>query len=183
MPCLPDFICHYYNAADGPLCNLSDLAADEAEAVLARIRRQGDRFASRRTDDYLEVRRALEERVRRLFVEKGGRPVRLRPQYFVLGECAWLKSWYPQGCELRVPLAAVPAHSVSFTYGDTFPAMRHPDGSPTRGQVYTLQELPVLVATYGLPQIWNPDGRLGPDRYIEAQVWEDEPLLPYLASH
>jgi len=33
-----------------------------------------------------------------------------------------------------------------------------------------------LIAEFGLPQDWNPEGKRGPDRYIEAQVWEDTPL-------
>jgi hypothetical protein len=64
---------------------------------------------------------------------------------------------------------------VSFTYSDTFPAMRYTDRKPYRKQVYTVNELPDLVSTY-LPQNWNPDGKHGPDRYIEAQVWDDHPL-------
>jgi hypothetical protein len=34
----------------------------------------------------------------------------------------------------------------------------------------------LFVNRNGQPQNWNPDGKLGPDRYIEAQVWSDEPL-------
>ena len=179
---LPDFLCHYYEAADGPLRSLSDLPDEQAGEILRRIRNQGDRFASQRSDDYLAVRRGLEAQVRDLFIAKGGRPKRMRPHYFVLGECAWLKTWYPHGCELRIPLAVFPEDCVSFTYGDTFPAMRYPDGKPYRGQVYTRAELPALVAQYGLPQVWNGEGKLGPDRYIEAQVWDDEPLQAYLIS-
>lgn len=176
----PDFLCHYYEETDGPLRNLSDLPLPEAEALLERLRRQGDRFASQRKEDYLAVRHQLEDRVRQLFIEKGGKPKRLHPHYFVLGECAWLKSWYPHGCELRIPLEEFNAEHISFTYGDTFPAMRYMDGKPYRGKVYTLAELPALVLEYGLPQIWNPDGKHGPERYVEAQIWEDEPLHRYL---
>ena len=60
---IPNFLSHYYEAAEGPFRNLSDLPEAEAEAVLARIRLAGDRFASRRKDDYLVVRRQLELRV------------------------------------------------------------------------------------------------------------------------
>jgi hypothetical protein len=88
----------------------------------------------------------------------------------------------PGGCGLRIPLAVFSAEIVSFTYGDTFPALRHQDGKPYRGQVYTLAELPALIEQYGLPQDWNAKGEHGPDRYIEAQVWADEPLEPYLGS-
>ena len=54
--------------------------------------------------------------------------------------------------------------------------MRYQDGKPYRQQVYTLSELPELVTLYGPPQEWNADGKAGPDRYIEAQVWDDTPL-------
>ena len=181
MPTIPDFLSHYYEAADGPFRNLSDLPLSEAEVILQEIRQGASgRFASQRKADYLMVRRALEERVRQLFIAKGGRPRRERPHYLILGACPWLMSWYPQGCELRIPLSAFRPEMVSFTYGDTFPAMRYQDGKSTRGQVYTLGELPGLIEEYGLPQEWNADGKVGPDRYIEAQVWDDEPLGPYL---
>jgi len=39
-----------------------------------------------------------------------------------------------------------------------------------------MAELPEVIRLYGLPQEWNKDGKLGPERYIEAQVWDDEPL-------
>src|ERR1044071_4847558 len=87
-----------------------------------------------------------------------------------------LKSWYPHGCELRIALNVFRTECLSFTYGDTFPAMRYKDGKPYRGKVYLLTELPGLVNEYGLPQIWNAQGKYGPERYIEAQVWDDEPL-------
>lgn len=180
MPSFPKFLSHYYEADDGPFRSLTDLPEAQAEAVLQKIRRTGDRFASQRQEDYLSIRRELEERVRGLFIEKGGQPLRMRPHYFVLGECPWLKSWYVKGCELRLSLAKFSPNIVSFTYGDTFPAMRFLDGKPYRNQVFTLDELPGLVDQYGLPQVWNPEGTLGPDRYIEAQVWDDEPLKEYL---
>jgi len=69
---------------------------------------------------------------------------------------------------------------VSFTYGDTFPAMRLADGKPHRGQVYTAAELPGVLQAFGLPQAWNGEGTMGPDRYIEAQVWSDEAIGAYL---
>ena len=181
MP-LHDFLSHYYEASDGPFRNLSDLPGAEAEAVLQRIRRAGDRFASQRQDDYLSVRRELEERVRGLFIAKGGQPGWERPHYLVVGACSWLREWYVNGSELRIPLSAFRMDTISFTYGDTFPALRYQDGKPYRGQVYTLSELPGLIETYGLPQVWNAEGKYGPERYIEAQAWDDEPLRPYLQN-
>ncbi len=182
MTSIPDFLSHYYEAARGPFLNLSDLPSDEAEVILGRIRREGAIFASKRAADYLAIRRGLEDQVRQRFIAKGGSPRRLRPHYLILGACPWLISWYREGCELRIPLARVDPTTVSFTYGDTFPAMRYEDGKPYRKQVYTLAELPALVRDFGLPQEWNADGKLGPDRYIEAQLWADEPLAAYLRT-
>lgn len=178
---LPDRLYHYYDCKRGAFRNLSDLPPDEAEAVLTEIRRAGHGFASRRAEDYLTVRRALEAFVRARFIDKGGAPVRARPHYMILGRCEWVKSWYDEGCDLSIPLDCFRPQHVSFTYGDTFPAMRFADGKPYRRQVYTLFELPEVIRRYGLPQDWNPDGARGPDRYIEAQVWSDEPLREWLA--
>ena len=176
----PDFLCHYYEASKGPFLNLSHVPLEEAESVLDQIRQAGAGFASRRSLDYLRIRRELEDKVRRLFVEKGGQPRRERPHYMILGSCPWVKDWYQDGRELRVPLAHFSPEIVSFTYGDTFPAMRVADGRPYRGQVYVLEELPEIVRLYGLPQEWNRGGAHGPERYIEAQVWDDEPIREFL---
>lgn len=179
---LPDALYHYYEHSRGPFRNLSDLPQAEAEAVLAELRRQRDGFASQRSADYIAIRRALEDRVRERFIALGGQPTRERPHYMTVGACAWVQSWYTHGCALAIPLAAFAPEQVSFTYGDLFPAMRYGDGKPYRQQVYTLDDLPDLIATYGLPQVWNADGQHGPDRYIEAQVWDDAPLAAYRTS-
>jgi hypothetical protein len=160
--------------------NLSSLPSDQAEAILENIRQQGLVFASKRADDYLKIRRELEEKVRKLFIVKGGKPQLKSPHYMILGACPWLKDWYVDGCEIRILLTHFKPGIVSFTYGDTFPAMRYQDGKPYRGQVYTLDELPELIHSYGLPQEWNAEGDHGPDRYIEAQIWADEPIKQFL---
>ena len=98
--------------------------------------------------------------------------------YAVLGACPWLLAWYPNGRELRLPLGLFPPETISFTFGDTFPAMRIRDGKPFRGRVCTLAELPALLESHGLPQEVNPDGALGPERYVEAQIWQDVPRCP-----
>ena len=177
---VPDFLSHNYDASIGPFVNLSDLAVQTAEVHLERIRQSGKTFASKRSVDYLAVRRELEDQVRKLFIQKGGKPVRRRPQYMILGTCPWMLSWYVRGCELRIPLKRFSPENLSFTYGDTFPAMRYPDGKSHRGQVYCLDEIPDLVLQFGLPQDWNLNGKHGPDRYIEAQIWDDAPLIEYI---
>jgi hypothetical protein len=169
----PNFLTHYYERECGPLLSLTGLPAAEAEVLLEDIRRRGEVFASRRQPEYLQIRRDLECAIRDLFIARGGQPRRATPHYFVLGECSWCQSWYRDTACLRVALERLHPLAVSFTYGDSFPAMRFRDGKPYRGQVYTLAELGEVVAQYGLPQVWNAEGKLGPERYIEAQVWQD----------
>lgn len=182
MTIMPDFLTHYYEKSAGPFSNLSMSSLEHAEQLLEEIRRNGNRFASQRTSDYMRKRFALEDKIRTLFEAKGGKPKLARPHYLILGACPWLKGWYVDGQELQIKLVSIPEGCVSFTYGDSFPAMNYQDGKPYRGQVYTRSELPEVIRQYGLPQIWNPDGEGGPERYIEAQVWDDTPLKEYLSS-
>jgi hypothetical protein len=174
---VPDTLCHYYDRASGPFRSLSRLPLQEAEQLMATIRLDPRRFAGRRPPDYLARRHQLEQQIRDLFVVKGGQPRRASPHYLTLGPCPWLRTWYPDGMELCIPITACRSDMLSFTYGDSFPAMRVRDGRPYRGKVYTLAELPAIIAAFGLPQEWNGDGQGGPERYIEAQLWDDPPLI------
>lgn len=62
---------HYFEQSLGPFKNLSSLSADEAETVIQKIRLQGRNFASRRSADYMTIRRTLEQRAYEQFVAKG----------------------------------------------------------------------------------------------------------------
>ena len=54
------------------------------------------------------------------------------------------------------------------------------DGREYRKRVYRYEEIVGVIEKYGLPQRWNKDGRYGPERYIEAQVWGDEPIVCHI---
>ncbi|GIP36927.1 hypothetical protein J31TS4_02070 [Paenibacillus sp. J31TS4] len=155
MTALPQFLTHYYKRTVGPFRHLTEHSTEEAELLLQRLRDSGTGFAAKRSPNYLAIRLGLEARMREQFQSKGGLPSRSAPYYLVLGDCDWLLDWYPNAAKLVVPLAAIPPMQISFTYGDSFPAMRVQDGKPYRGQVYTLAELPGVLSAYGLPQEWN----------------------------
>jgi hypothetical protein len=178
---MPDFLTHYYENSTGPFSNLSMLPWEQAKQILEEIRSNRNRFASQCSSDYLEIRLELEIKIRKLFEEKGGKPKLARPHYMILGTCPWLKGWYVDRQELQIKLASIREDSLSFTYGDSFPAIHYRDGKPYREQVYTMRELGEIIRRYGLPQEWNPDGKGGPERYIEAQIWDDTPLKEYLS--
>ncbi|MBK1813289.1 hypothetical protein JHL18_21945 [Clostridium sp. YIM B02505] len=173
MILIPNYLYHYYEAEVGPFKTLSDLLEEQAEKELENLRKSGQTFASKRPKDYMLIRRELERMVRTQFIEKGGKPLRSTPISMTLGPCQWIKQWYKDGQELKIPIEVFDHNTISFTYGDIFPAMRYNDHKPYRKKVYTLEEIKEVVSIYGMPQEWNKNGENGPDRYIEVQVWCD----------
>lgn len=170
------YLYHYYEGSTGPFRNLSELNTDAADEVMNRLKSEGKVFASQRSDDYLNIRRELEAKAREMFIQKGGKPNKLYPHYMTLGECNWIKEWYKQGKELKIHMDQFDPEHISFTYGDLFPTMRFKDGKPYREKLYTKQEIIQIIIEYGLPQEWNKDGKKGPERYIEVQIWDDKEL-------
>ena len=171
---------HYYNKEDGPFRSISRLSITESYFLHNKLKDDNKRFAGNRDEQYLSRRRKIEENIRRMLIAKGGKPKITKPHYFVLGECKWLLEWYPEGESICVPIDLIIEKEISFTYGDSFPTFYHEDGKPYRKQVFLLSELHRIIKTYGMPQIVNPNGVNGPDRYIEAQLWTDYPIDNYL---
>lgn len=71
---IPDTLYHYYEKAKGPFANLSDLPIENTGQILDQIRLEGKVFASKRNSEYLRVRRELEDKIRRMFIEKVASP-------------------------------------------------------------------------------------------------------------
>jgi hypothetical protein len=176
------FVYHYYEAEIGPFKNLSSLSYDKAREVMNDLKQEGTVFASRRPDDYLSVRRQLEDRARYLFISKGGKPVKLYPHYMTLGQCDWLREWYKNGKVLEISIDEFTPETISFTYGDLFPTMRYKDGKPYREKLYLKEEIMKIIEQFGWPQEWNKDGTKGPERYIEVQIWDDEVITKFLRA-
>lgn len=122
-----------------------------------------------------------EELGRRLFIEKGGKPIRKAPHYMVVECCDWLNSWFIEGDFIKIPIQEFDLNTISFTYGDMHPTFspRVNDGKEYRKKIYTYTEILEIIKKYGLPQEWNADGKFGPERYIEAQIWSDETINKY----
>lgn len=174
------FLYHYYDAETGPFRNLSALSIEEAQQVQRRLQQNKNMFASQRADDYIVIRRGIESYARELFIAKGGRAMNKYPHYMTLGPCEWIKRWYQNGREVKIPLDDVDPETISFTYGDLFPTMRYKDDKPYRRKVYLKNEILQLVDEFGWPQDWNENGDQGPERYIEVQVWDDRVIRLFL---
>ena len=172
---------HYFEKAKGPLLSLSALPSNEADIIQRKIVSANKTFAAQRHERYLPRRRELEGIVREQFIEKGGKPEKESPHYFVIGECPWLTTWYEQADYIKIPINEFDLQTVSFTYGDTFPTFSPnvTDGMEYRNTVYTHEEVLKIIEKYGMPQDkWDKPVFAQPC-YVEAQVWSDEPVLRY----
>ncbi len=170
---------HYYDKRSGPFKSLTALSDTEAISILERIKNERpNSFAAQRDEDYVSKRSRCEALVRENALKKGIIMDILSPHYMVVMECPWLSSWFEEPGVIRVPIEKIDKSRISFTYGDSMPTFSPlvNDGKEYRKKVYTYEEIVSLIDKYGLPQEWNADGRWGPERYIEAQVWTDVPM-------
>lgn len=193
-PLVPAFVTHYHLSDKSPFMNLCDLSDTELQGVLRDLESRRARGSLKRVfgSRYMELRRLTEARMRDLFTAAGGSPERTSPHYFVLGACEWYKALSPDMCEVVVPLSGLPSNLTSVTYPDSFTAMGlgAPFGlvratRPYHDRVFRVEELPDLIATYGVPVDRVDDAYAGYHRrpfekYIEVQVWSDEPIRSFL---
>ena len=171
---------HYYDKTIGPFVNLSDLEIDKAKAVLEAIKtNKPNSQSAKRHATYMEDRLHYESILRDEFIKKGGKPRRKAPHYMVVGHSSWLaSSWFENtGC-ISFPISKFDMETISFTYGDSHPVFS-PRSNPMddkeyRRKLYTFDEISEIIRKYGLPQDWNNDGKYGPERYVEAHIWDDE---------
>ena len=168
----------YFHLCEDPFAGISDLII-ESEGDL-----KGYQPKLPRSYDHSYVKRRLntERRLREVFISKGGIPQRKHPYYLTVGNC---DPWFfgKKRCfgSMVFDLEEFDPKTVSFTYGDSIPTFmeQFDDGKEYRKQVYTLEEIRELIDRYGYPQEWNPMEQNGPENYIEAQIWSEEPLGKY----
>lgn len=176
------FLYHYFDQSIGPFVNLSDLPIEEAKSVLDTIKTTKPNSQSAlRHDKYVEYRRNCENMIRKTFIQKGGIVNRISPHYMVVEHSPWLSTWYENSTFLKIPIQEFDLKTISFTYGDSMPTFSPNvnDGKEYRRQLYTYDEILIIIEKYGLPQNWNDDGKFGPERYIEAHIWVDETINKY----
>ena len=187
---VPDFITHYHLAGRRPFLNLSDLDEAGLDSALSALRTPAESVVSERRfgPHYMKLRRATEDLLRTRFIERGGRPTRRSPHYFVLGESAWFGGLYRDAAEVRVRLSDLPTEQVSVTYPDSVTSMGllpefgiNVSPRAYHGTVYRLEELGDLIDRYGLPRGAEPDTYEGHqfddfEHYVEVQVWSDDAL-------
>ena len=92
--------------------------------------------------------------------------------------------------EIQVPLALFRENAISFTYPDSMVSFllnieRNPEYylPAYHGHVFTLAEMRAILETNGQPDYeWGTELPGEMANYIEAQVWDHEPLLEYMQA-
>jgi hypothetical protein len=186
-----DYLTHYYTRGTPPFRSLSTLSDEEALTLMQALYDEtvfGVRFKD--PLQYLRDRRRTEQWVRAEFSAKGGQPQELYPIYMVLGSSPWIEQAAPDAPghgEIRIPLSIFQEGDVSFTYPDSMLSRWFSTDQPAEhyqpayhGKIFTRTEILAIVAARGLPEDgWEPrlPDHLAP--YIEAQVWNRQPLVAY----
>ena len=182
---VPEYLYHYYEIENGPFRNITENGYEKAVAVQSQILKG---WNSKRPDNYIDLRFALEKRIRRQFIAKGGKPNRNDPFYFTLGECLWAKSWYINPGVIKIPLSDFKSEHISFTYPDSMVSFQFHDEpklalyrKTCNGKVFMHHEIPDLINTFGLPSddMSESHEHLKYDKYIEAQIWDDNIINKY----
>lgn len=177
-----DYLYHYFERKVGPFVSLSDLSIEEAQQIQNRLKIENKCFAAQRNERYLARRQYLEQLVRTMFIEKGGKPIRNTPHYMVMGKCPWLATWFEDSDYIKIPISEFDMQTLSFTYGDTFPTFSPhvTDDLEYRRKVYTCSQILNIIEKYGIPQeTWNEPVYAQPC-YVEVQVWNDDPINRYI---
>ncbi|MCL2406161.1 MAG: hypothetical protein FWC92_11560 [Defluviitaleaceae bacterium] len=175
---------HYYDKDIGPFVNLSDLPINEAVEVLNTIKQaKPSAQSAKRHPTYVDDRHYYEAILRKEFTRKKVIIKRTAPHYMVVEHSPWLSTWFENSAYVKIPISDFDLGTISFTYGDSHPVFsprpNSIDGKEYRKTLYTYAEILTLIDKYGLPQLWNDDGKFGPERYIEAHVWCDEIIGKY----
>jgi len=109
-------------------------------------------------------------------------PIRQYPIYMILGDSPIGPHSLNDGYDYRIqiPLETFSTNDVSFTYPDSLYEVPLDDLGRVfleRNQIptlYRLEDLNRVITTYRVYEFYY--------HYVEAQVWNDEPLQPYVNS-
>lgn len=190
-----DYLVHIHKIGTKPFQNLSSLTDSEALQIMGEQYVEGSIFWERfeHPKKYWEARKQVERWLYEEFIAKGGKPKETYPIYMVAGRPQWaerrmdaLTKSLTQ--EIRVPFSLFGEADVSFSYPDSMVSWfleqeKNPEHYQPgyHGKVFTRSEIISLVSEKGFPEDgWTTNVPDHFAHYIEAQVWNREPLLAYM---
>jgi hypothetical protein len=189
-----DYLIHAYKIGTEPFRTLSALPDAEALGIMRDLYMKGSIFWERFENPagYLQVRRQVEEWLRCEFIAKGGKPQTAYPIYMILGRPVWIETMLDAPTlattvQIQIPLSIFNEWDVSFTYPDSMVSFieNYEKNAESylpeyHGKVFTLCEIRSIVEANGLPgERWGMKLSSDLPNYIEAQIWNQVPLLAY----
>jgi hypothetical protein len=189
-----DNLFHFYKSGTEPFRTLSVLPEADAIRIMQDLYMAGAIFWERFEDpaQYLRLRKQIEQSLQQAFIVKGGKPLESCPIYMALGRSKWMQTdidaiTLATTAQIQVPLSLFQECDVSFTYPDSMVSFLLATQKESEyylpeyhGKVFTLSEIRSIVESLGLPgDKWAANLPSSMPNYIEAQVWNYEPLLEY----
>lgn len=154
-----------------PMLNIMRLGRDEAFELATRMAEEHPettafyRFAD--FENYYALREAQDAFLYRRFLELGGNLHTEHPLSFVIDGSDYLKDWFGNGFETRIPLKDIEPANMSFTIGDSGSVYQH-TGTV---ELLTWDAMKALYHEYGndLRKLLADRGR----KYVEVQLWTE----------
>ncbi len=183
---LNEKIYHYYYPKAGPLKSITEVPESDVDNVLKSISETTPIHHSRLTlfKDYLPHRKETELLMKKQFIERGGKPTRDFPFYFILGNSPDYSIGNPECEALVVDSSKIDTDILSFTFCDSmiaYPFQPFFDESgynfnylpkDFHGQTYHFNELGAVLNKHGHPNDKHNSDYPFPG-FIEVQVWGD----------
>lgn len=173
---IPNYLTYFYRDDQNIFDVITNYNDTQAESILSNDTQwRGD-------GTYLKHRKKHEQLMRNKFIKRGGVPKREFPIYMILGDSPKsahdLHNHYSN--YLTISLKFFSKEMISFTYPDSLYKVPLNDlgklnlERETDPHIYLIDELEYIINTY---QVY-----LHNNHYIEAQIWDDKPLLKYKSS-
>lgn len=121
-------------------------------------------------ENYYALREKQDAYLYARFIEIGGKPEEKHPLSFVIENSDYLREWFGNGIETKLPLRDIDPCHISFTVGDSG-ADYQKNG---KVDLLTLEDLRSCLAEYeNFDAFMKETGR----NYVEVQLWSDRYIL------
>lgn len=117
-------------------------------------------------ENYYALREAQDAYLYARFVELGGKPEEMHPLSFVIESSDYLREWFGNGIETRLPLCEIDPCHISFTIGDSGADFQ----KNGKVDLLTVEDLRRRLSEY---EDFDTFMRAAGRNYVEAQLWSD----------
>jgi len=163
-----------------PMMNIMRLPEEDAFRLARELaEKHPDTTAFYRFADfehYYRLRKNQDAALHARFIELGGCPETGHPLSFVVEGSDYLREWFGNGIETRLPLKCVDPRHISFTVGDSGSTFQNAG----KLDLLTLDALRELAGGFGgdFAAFVRSTGR----NYVEAQLWSERYADRYLTD-